>query len=148
VSNPRDLRLALLAEALWIERTLAHDLLPEMHRQSDSELLATALAEHLEETRAHAQALEEIFLELGAEPTAAASRALAGLSEDDVTVVEPRLSDLRLIDRAARVEHLELAVYESLRALVDDDRLARIYDDERHALERLGELRARFTPTG
>jgi ferritin-like metal-binding protein YciE len=118
LSNPRDLFLQLLAEALWIERTLAFSVLPELEREADSELLATPLAEHLEETQRHVARVESVFVELGVEPVAAASEPLEGLRrQHDLlagSFAEPRLKDLFLIDAATRTEALEAVLYESL----------------------------------
>jgi ferritin-like metal-binding protein YciE len=150
VSNPRDLFLELLAEALWIERTLAHEVLPELGRESDSELLADPLAAHLEQTRAHAARVEEVFLALGAEPAAASSLAFEGLRRHHDALVPrvtaPRLRDLALVDAAARTEQLETALYGTLVELaaqvgVDSARLEQNRDEEREALRRLEEAR-------
>src|SRR5690348_3382202 len=97
LSNPRDLVLQLLSEALWVERMLAFEVLPGLLRECDSEWLSAALGLHLEQTREHAPRLESAFLTLGAEPVSAASEALEGLRRRHETlaskVVEPRLRD-------------------------------------------------------
>jgi ferritin-like metal-binding protein YciE len=153
LSNPRDLFLALLAEALWIERTLVHDVLPTLERESDSEWLAEAIGAHLEPTRGHAGRVEAAFLAVAAEPVSAASDALEGLrrghDERVSSLNEPRLKDLFLVDAAARTEHLELALYESLAALapslgVDPAPLLANRDEERQALEELERVRSRL----
>ncbi|HEX6761596.1 MAG TPA: DUF892 family protein [Gaiellaceae bacterium] len=153
LSNPRDLYLALLAEALWIERTLAHDVLPALEREADSEWLAQAFAAHLEGTRTHAGRVEQAFLAAGAEPASAASAALEGLrrghDERVSSLNHPRLEDLFLVDAAARTEHLELALYASLVALapqlgVDPSPLEANRDEERHALDELERVRGRL----
>ena len=96
MSNPRALFLALLAEVLWIERILAFQVLPQLQREADSELLAVPLAQHLEETRLHAARVEGVFVAAGAEPAGAASAALEGLRKQHDAhvdgVVEPRLA--------------------------------------------------------
>jgi ferritin-like metal-binding protein YciE len=153
LSNPRDLFLALLAEALWIEHTLVHDVLPTLEREADSEWLAKPLGDHLETTRSHAARVEAAFLAVGAEPVSAASDALEGLrrahDERVSSLNEPRLKDLFLVDAAARTEHLELALYESLAALapplgVDPGPLLANRDEERQALEELERVRGRL----
>lgn len=152
-SNPRDLFLALLAEALWIERTLVHEVLPAVERESDSEWLAKALGAHLEVTRAHVGRVEAAFLAAGVEPASGASDALEGLKRGHEaqasSIREPRLKDLFLVDAAARTEHLELALYESLVALapslgVDPSPLEANRGDELHALEELERVRAQL----
>jgi ferritin-like metal-binding protein YciE len=120
--------------------------LPKLVEEADSEWLADALAAHLEQTRGHAERLEEAFVAAGAEPTAAASPALEGLRKGHDalvdSVVEPRLRDLFLATCAAETEHLELALYSSLIGLaerlgLDSAPLVANRDDEREALEQV-----------
>jgi ferritin-like metal-binding protein YciE len=153
LSNPRDLYLALLAEALWIERTLVHEVLPELERESGSEWLAEAVGAHLEVTREHAARVETAFLAVGAEPAAAASDALRGRRRGHAqrisAVNEPRLKDICLVDVAVRTEHLELAVYAALAALaprlgVDPAPLGSNRDEETQALHELEHVRVRL----
>ena len=155
LSNPRDLFLQLLAEALWIERTLAFEVLPQLQRDADSELLAEPLAAHLVETRVHAERVEQVFLASAAEPTAAASAALEGLrrqyAELVEAIVEPRLRDLFLVSAAAKTEHLEIALYENLLRLaqhvgVETGSIEQIVAEERHALATLEDASATLLP--
>ena len=100
---------------LWVERTLTFELLPQLQRDADSELLAGPLAAHLGETRMQAARVEDVFVAAGAEPAAAASAALQGLQQEYGalvgSIVEPRLRDLFLVSAAAKTEHLEIALY-------------------------------------
>lgn len=139
-----------MAEALWIERTLAFKVLPALRDAADSELLVEPFTEHLEVTQAHVVRVEQLFVTAGAEPTAAASAGLEGLwqayEQRHGSAVEPRLGDLVAIDTAARGEHLELAVYEGLGPLflaidVAPEPLEQIMADERHALDALERVR-------
>jgi ferritin-like metal-binding protein YciE len=143
----------LLAEALWIERILALEVLPALVREADSELLAQPLHEHLEQTRAHVTRVEEVFVSLGVEPVSAVSAALEGLrKQHDRHVgeaVEPRLRDLFLIDCAARTEAVEGQLYASLLALasgleVDAAGPAQNRDEEDAALQSLHGVRSRL----
>jgi ferritin-like metal-binding protein YciE len=146
LSNPRDLFLQLLGEALWIERMLVFEVLPKVHEEADSELLADPLELHLEQTRAHAARVEALFATVGAEVSSGISHALEGLrrAHDELVskVVEPRLKDLAIADGAARTEHLEIALYTSLIRLakqldVDSKPLARNLADEESALKQV-----------
>lgn len=87
-------------------------------READSEWLAGPLAEHLEQTRAHAARVEEVLVAVAGETSSALSPPLEGLrrQHDELAgkLVEPRLKDVFLAGAAARSEHLELAVYDSL----------------------------------
>ncbi|HEX6701071.1 MAG TPA: DUF892 family protein [Gaiellaceae bacterium] len=128
-SSPRDLFLASLAQMLWIERTLVFEVLPELHRQVQSESLAAAVEEHLAQTRGHVTRVEVAFRALGAEPVSARSAPAAALADEHrevaAKIVEPQLADLFHAGAAIRTEHLELAAYDLLlelaRALDRDD---------------------------
>ena len=92
---------------------LAFEILPQLLHEVETELLARPLAEHLEQTRAHAERVEDLFAAAGAEASSAISRALEGLRrEHDETVeklAEPHLKDVFLAAAAAKTEHLEIA---------------------------------------
>jgi ferritin-like metal-binding protein YciE len=146
LSNPRDLFLQLLAEALYIERMLVFEVLPQVRKEVDSEWLAEPVAEHLEQTREHAARLERVFLQLGAEPASAASPPFEGLrrqhDEEVEKLTEPRLKDIFLAGAAARTEHLEIAIYSSLLVLagelgVDPSPLEENLREEEQALKRV-----------
>jgi ferritin-like metal-binding protein YciE len=134
---------------LWIERVLAFEVLPQLRREADSEWLVEPFDAHLEETRVHAERLEGVFVQLGAEPTSAISTPLEGLRrqhDDNVgKIVEPRLRDIFLAGAAAKTEHLELALYASLIQLaptlgVDGGQLGPLEQNRReeaHALEKV-----------
>ena len=133
-------------------------MLPQLQQEADSEWLAEPFAEHLEETRAHAARVEEVFLQLGAEPTSAISTPLEGLRrqhDDNVEkLVEPRLRDIFLAGAAAKTEHLELALYESLIQLapalavdggeLDVGPLEQNRREEAHALEAVEQAAAKL----
>ena len=108
LSNARDLFLVQLAELLWIERTLEHDVLPKALDDVADEPLRQAIAEHLEETREHVRRVERAFLTVAAEPAASRTEVLAPVSRH---VKEPVLNDIFHAGEAARIEHLELALY-------------------------------------
>lgn len=145
-----------MAEALWIERTLTFAVLPRLERDADSEWLADALAEHLAQTRDHTARVEEAFATAGAEPTAAASKALEGLCRDHDQlpgIVEPRLRDIFLATEIAKIEYLEIALYQALAGLAVSlglpvEPLEQNLREERQALERVeqavGRLRGRL----
>jgi ferritin-like metal-binding protein YciE len=151
ISSPRDLFLASLAQILWVERMLVFEVLPELHRQVQSESLAAAVEEHLAQTRGHVARVEEAFRALGAEPASARSAPGAALADEhreiSAKIAEPRLADLFHASAAIRTEHLELAAYDLLlelaRALERDDLaepLARNREEEAETLARLEAL--------
>jgi ferritin-like metal-binding protein YciE len=151
LSNPRDLFLAELAEMLWVERMLAFEILPELHEQIESQSLAAAVEAHLAETRTHAERLESVFREVGADPSSELSDALEGLrkqhEELSGKIAEPRLRDLAHAAAAARTEHYEIAAYDDLLRLVGlleldgaKDALEANRKEEQEALEKVEKL--------
>jgi ferritin-like metal-binding protein YciE len=118
LAGPRDLFLQLLAQMLWVERMLAFEVLPQLHKQVESESLAALVQGHLAQTHEHVARVEAIFLEFGAEPASARSAPAAAAKEQHNEVagmiVEPRLTDLFHAGAAIQTEHLELAGYELL----------------------------------
>jgi ferritin-like metal-binding protein YciE len=150
LSNPRDLFLQLLAEQLWVERTLAFEVLPKLERAATAERLVGILREHLDETREHAARLEQVFRAAGAEPSSNLSPAAAKRFEhhDELAgkIPEERLADTYHALAAVTTEHHELAVYDGLLALaraleLGDARelLERNRSEDAAALERLGD---------
>lgn len=117
MSNPRDLLLHQLTQLLWVERMLAYEVLPKLQKEVESQSLADALAEHLEQTRRHVDRVEHAFRTVEAEPSSGRNEAMAALAgqHDDVAgdVVEPHLKDLLHAEAAIHTEHLELAGYEA-----------------------------------
>jgi ferritin-like metal-binding protein YciE len=149
LSNPRDLFLQLLAELLWIERSLSFEVLPKLQRAIQSEGLAAAVAEHLEQTKAHGPRLEDVFRAVGAEPSSNLSPAVEKLAQhhDELagSFVDGRLADVFHAAAAVTTEHHELAAYDTLIALgqavgLPDDAkglLAQNRAEEEDALHRL-----------
>jgi ferritin-like metal-binding protein YciE len=132
---------------------LVADGLPKLRLELDSEWLDEVIADHLERTRAHVDRLEQVFLALDAEPTAAASESFEGMrrQQEELVekVVEPRLRDLFLAGAASRVEHLEIAIYSALVLLagevgVEPEPLELTLRDEKHALDQLEEAARRL----
>jgi ferritin-like metal-binding protein YciE len=121
MSNPRDLFLQLLGQALWLERLLVREALPSLERAADSESLARAFAHHLEQTRGHVARVEEVFAIAAAESSSVPDRAAEKLVEEHDrlagNVVDPRLADVFHAGAAALTEHHEIALYTALIAL-------------------------------
>jgi ferritin-like metal-binding protein YciE len=110
--------------------------LPELHESVESEGLAAAVEEHLEQTREHGPRLEKVFRALGAEPSSNLSPPVEKLAEhhDELagTVKHHRLADVFHATAAAATEHHELAVYDALLTLAPAVELP---DDMRGLLE-------------
>jgi ferritin-like metal-binding protein YciE len=157
LASPRDLFLQLLAQMLWIERTLAFEVLPELHKQVKSESLAELVEEHLGQTRQHVARVESAFRALGVEPASGRSAPLAG-AKDEHEEVASKITDTRLADffhaaAAMQTEQLEIAGYRVLLELagaLDRDEVAQLLEenckDEETALERLRKLSSELRP--
>jgi ferritin-like metal-binding protein YciE len=129
---------------------LSFDVLPKLQRAVQSEGLAAAVAEHLEQTREHGPRLEDVFRAVGAEPSSNLSPALEKLAQHHDELAESfandRLADVFHAAAAAATEHHELAGYDAVLALAQaiqlhgDARslLERNRKDEEDALRRLG----------
>ena len=129
-------------------------MLPNLQQAAESEALAGVVAEHLEQTKEHADRLEQVFRTLEAEPSSNLSTPVEKLAQhhDELAenVVDGRLADVLHAAAAATTEHHEIASYDALLALgqpvglPDEARglLERNRAEEVGALERLeAELR-------
>ncbi len=97
--------------------------LPKMAKAASSEELAKGFEEHLEQTKGHAERLEEIFKALDEKPTGKKCKAMAGLVEEGSETISedasPAVKDALLIAAAQRVEHYEIAAYGTVKAFAD-----------------------------
>jgi ferritin-like metal-binding protein YciE len=134
---------------------LAFEVLPELRDTVSDDELRGAVEEHLLETRGHVGRVEQAFESLGSHPSSIYSPTLSALvSEHDELagkVVEDRLRDVWHAHAAARTEHLELAMYESvlpLAQVLDADELRSGLEEnraqERRALETVEQIAARL----
>jgi ferritin-like metal-binding protein YciE len=146
----RELYTQRLSTMLWVEETLADELLPSIIGAAGDPEVRHALERHLLETETHARTLRRLVL-VGRE-----SAALLALRADlDLTLAavepEPAVRDLVYLQAVAQTEHLELAAYEALvataRSLGDDDHardLQAILEQEEFALEEAVRLQAKL----
>jgi ferritin-like metal-binding protein YciE len=92
--------------------------LPKMAKAANSEELRTGFEEHLEQTRGHAQRIEQIFQALGEKPSGKKCKAMEGLVEEGSEAInedfEGEVMDAALIGAARRVEHYEIAAYSTV----------------------------------
>jgi ferritin-like metal-binding protein YciE len=89
--------------------------LPKMAKAAHDETLKKGFEQHLEQTKGHAERLEEIFENLDEKPTGKKCKAMAGLVEEGSEAIgedaTPEAKDAMLIAAAQRVEHYEIAGY-------------------------------------
>lgn len=91
-----------------------------MAKKAGDEGLKEAFTMHLEETKGHADRLEQIFDSLGKRAGGKTCKAMQGLVEEGKEAIEEDASDevldASLIAAAQRVEHYEMAGYGTVRA--------------------------------
>src|SRR5512138_539897 len=94
--------------------------LPSMAKAAGSKDLRAAFETHLEQTRVHAQRIEEICRDLKTEPGGKTCAGMEGLiKEGEETLqsdAESEPKQAALIGAAQRVEHYEIAAYGTARA--------------------------------
>ena len=125
--------------------------LPEMARAAQSNDLRQAFEKHLEQTRLHAQRIEEISADLNIKLGGKKCVGMEGLIEEGKEVLqreaEPEPLQAALIGAAQRVEHYEIAAYGTARAHARQlgymkavDLLGKTLDEEKQTDELLTKL--------
>lgn len=123
--------------------------LPKMAKASHSPQLRQCFNDHLEQTRAHVERLNQAFELLGVKAKAKTCKGMQGLIEEGAQSIsegkdrEPAVSDLAVIIAAQKVEHYEYSGYGSLRTLADrigETRVARLLADNESDELRADEL--------
>jgi ferritin-like metal-binding protein YciE len=93
--------------------------LPKMAKAASSPELSQALTQHLEETKAHVERLEQIFKSLDLPLRGKKCKGMEGLVEEGKEMLEEggedSVLDAGIISAAQRVEHYEMAAYGCLR---------------------------------
>jgi ferritin-like metal-binding protein YciE len=125
--------------------------LPKMAKAATSEELRTGFEEHLEQTRGHAERLEQIFSALQEKPTGKKCKAMQGLVSEGSEMInedfEGEVKDAGLIAAAQRVEHYEIAAYGTVRtyaSILGEEEavslLEKTLEEEKETDEKLTEL--------
>ena len=95
--------------------------IPKMAKASSDSELGDAFRQHLEQTKEQASRLEQVFESMGMKAKSKPCRAMKGLVEEGQEVMgeemEDALMDCALVGAARRVEHYEMAGYDSARAM-------------------------------
>lgn len=146
----RDLYIEQLRDLYNAEQQLIKAL-PKMAKAATNEQLRGGFEEHLEQTRGHAQRLEQIFEALGEKPAGQKCKAMEGLVEEGSEAIdsdfEGAVKDSDLIAAARRVEHYEMAGYAGVRSFAEllgetdaVNLLTETLDEEQETEEKLTEL--------
>ena len=125
-----------LHQMLWVEQTLADELLPLVYERAQATTLKYGVERHRAETKQHVMTVRTCLNLLGERQDGVESPALLGLRD------ELGEGDLALADFLAKAEHLEIAAYTWLRsvayALGEEDvaaHLTEVIEQEEYALE-------------
>lgn len=93
--------------------------LPKMAQGANSDELRQGFEEHLEQTKGHAQRIEQIFEQLGEKVKGKKCKAMEGLVKEGAETLDEDMNedvkDAALIAAAQRVEHYEIAGYGTAR---------------------------------
>jgi ferritin-like metal-binding protein YciE len=123
--------------------------LPKMAEGANSDELRQGFEEHLEQTKEHAQRIEQIFEQLGEKVKGKKCKAMEGLVKEGAETLEEDMNeevkDAALIAAAQRVEHYEIAGYGTARTyanLLGEDEAASLLEQ---TLEEEKETDAKLT---
>jgi len=97
--------------------------LPKLAKAADSDELRSGIEAHLEQTKGHAQRLEQIFESMGEQAKAKKCKGIEGIiNEASQTLDEDfkgAVMDAAIIASAQRAEHYEIAAYGSVRSFAE-----------------------------
>lgn len=106
--------------------------LPKMAKAASSDELKSALNEHLEVTVTQVSRLEKVFELIGAKAVSKTCMAMKGLLEEGEEALQTDgpdpIPDLCIIGAGRRVEHYEMAAYETLTGIAKTLQLTEIED--------------------
>ena len=93
--------------------------LTKMSKAANAPQLKDAFRTHLEETRVHAERLEQICRDMGVSPRGKKCVGMEGLIEEGNELIQedpdPDVLDAGLISKAQHIEHYEMAGYGTVR---------------------------------
>ncbi len=97
--------------------------LPKLAKAADSDELRSGIEAHLEQTKGHAQRLEEIFESMGEQAKAKKCKGIEGIIDEASDTLgekfEGAVMDAAIIASAQRAEHYEIAAYGSVRSFAE-----------------------------
>jgi ferritin-like metal-binding protein YciE len=139
-----------LKDIYWAEKALVKAL-PKMIKKATSDELIEAIENHLEETEAQVEKVEQVFEIIGKKPVAKKCDAMDGLIKEAESIMkesdEGAMRDAGIIAAAQKVEHYEIASYGTLRTFattlgLEDAAsvLSEILDEEKNADEILTQV--------
>lgn len=98
--------------------------LPKMAKAADSQELRSGIEAHLQQTKGHAERLEQIFESMGEQAKAKKCKGIEGIITEGSEVLgedfDGPAKDAAIIASAQRVEHYEIAAYGSVRSFAEE----------------------------
>lgn len=155
-NNLKELYLDELHDLFDAEQQLIKAL-PKMAKAATSDELRQGFEEHLEQTKAHARRLEQIFESMGETAKGKKCKGMAGLVSEGSQMLkedfEGKVKDAGIISAAQRVEHYEIAAYGTVRDfanLIGESEAASLLEqtlnEEKETDRKLTELSERINP--
>jgi ferritin-like metal-binding protein YciE len=135
INSLRELYVEQLRDLYDAENQLIKAL-PRMAKEATSDELRQGIEEHLEQTREHAERLEEIFEQLGEKAKGKKCKGMQGLLEEGKDTLDEDMEedtkDAAIIAAAQRVEHYEISGYGTARTyanLLGEDKAAELLEE-------------------
>jgi ferritin-like metal-binding protein YciE len=139
-----------LKDIYWAEKALTKAL-PKMAKNATSPELVEALENHLAETEAQVEKLEQVFELLEKKPVAKKCEGMAGLIKEGEEIMKDTEKgpqrDAGIISAGQKVEHYEIASYGTLRTFAETlglgdaaAILSEILEEEKNADQTLTEV--------
>lgn len=136
---------------IYSAETQIIEALPKLAKAAESKDLRAAFEKHLEQSRVHAQRIEEICNDLKIRPQGKTCMGVEGLIKEGEEVLESNMESepkqAALIGAAQRVEHYEIAAYGTARAharqlgyLKAVELLSQTLDEEKETDQKLTQL--------
>jgi ferritin-like metal-binding protein YciE len=126
--------VARLQTMLWVEETLAREVLPLLLEHAEGNDLRYGLERHRLETREHALSVRVALDKLGARQ--------APQPTDELPAADLEHGDLGIVETVLKTEHFEIAAYTLLRSMANalgreeiGIRLQEVLEQEQYALE-------------
>lgn len=108
-------------ELLYDAEMQVAEVLPKLIAAASSQPLATALQQHRDETERHIGGLEEIFQEMGEQPSSSVCEAMQALLQEGETLIarieKSPVLDAGLIGTARKIQSYEICGYETVQGL-------------------------------
>jgi ferritin-like metal-binding protein YciE len=107
-----------LKDIYWAEKALTKAL-PKMAKNATSEELVEAIENHLQETEAQIEKVEQVFEIIGKKAVAKKCEAMAGLVKEGEEIMKDTekgaMRDAGIISAGNKIEHYEIASYGTLK---------------------------------